>query len=299
MAALVLPPSKGSLGEAPGMLVALPRGYGAQTHYRLDGAAEHPLVILLNGINDFSFRYDLLAPALIAAGKRVLRFDAYGRGWSGTPPGALFDLDMHRRQLEELLEFLGISDGRKILIAHSMGCITAVSYACAHAEKVERLVLMAPAGVMQPPFPGFAAAQKCLRCCTCLLKCLGGGDPPPGDFFQLEDTDVKRLSDWNLEWTRAHLKVNGSIAFATSAAYMPLTSMESHIRSMADCEYDVLLLRADQDPMVILREQDLSIYRTALGPRLSEKLIANTGHCFFLEKHDETLEAILAFTQNS
>lgn len=48
-------------------------GSTVPTHYRLEGPPEGHLVVLLHGINNFSFSYDLMAPALAAAGYRILR----------------------------------------------------------------------------------------------------------------------------------------------------------------------------------------------------------------------------------
>eukprot|EP00440_Ansanella_granifera_P011751 gb/GFBE01012764.1/.p1 GENE.gb/GFBE01012764.1/~~gb/GFBE01012764.1/.p1 ORF type:complete len:302 (+),score=56.85 gb/GFBE01012764.1/:1-906(+) len=296
---MCLPPD-GGLGPAPGQMAALASGQGAMTHYRLEGPADGRLVVLIHGINDFSFRFDMLAPALAGASFRVLRYDAYGRGWSGTPPGARFDADMHLQQLEELVSHIGAAGTPLSIIAHSMGAITAVLYCASHADQVERLVLMAPAGIMQAPFPGFSLAQKCLQCCSCLLGMVGGSNPPPGDFHDLDDAKVKALSSWNLAWTRAHLGANGGLAFASSAARMPLISLQPAVEALAGakekpCTYPVLILRADHDPMVVLREKDIAVYKEALGSRVSDRLISSAAHCFFLERSEETLGALLEF----
>ena len=56
------------------------------THYQLHGSTNDPLVILLHGIGDFSYRFQAMVSALIAAHNQVLTFDFYGRGRSSPAP---------------------------------------------------------------------------------------------------------------------------------------------------------------------------------------------------------------------
>ena len=108
---LLAPPSNAGqgLGPPPGTILSQPAQEGgaaaAGTHYILDGPQDAGmLVVCIGGINDFSVRFGCLAHALLQGqlGVQVLRYDAYGRGWSSAPRGARFDLAFHVSQLEHV-----------------------------------------------------------------------------------------------------------------------------------------------------------------------------------------------------
>ena len=87
----------------------------------------------------------------------MLRYDLYGRGWSSdVPRGFHYDALAHFEQLRSLLDELGLSDRPLTLLAHSMGACIAMDFAV--RRSVVQLVLLAPAGAMKAPFPGFRGA---------------------------------------------------------------------------------------------------------------------------------------------
>jgi 3-oxoadipate enol-lactonase len=59
---------------------------GARFHYRLDGAADAPIIVLSNSLGTNLAMWDAQIPAL-AQKYRVLRFDSRGHGLSGVAPG--------------------------------------------------------------------------------------------------------------------------------------------------------------------------------------------------------------------
>ncbi|MFH1985048.1 MAG: alpha/beta hydrolase [Pseudomonadota bacterium] len=125
----------------PGDFVKLSDGV---THYEWQGPESGPVVVLVHGFSTPMYNWDKNGPALVAAGFRVLRYDLFGRGLSDRPAAdyseALFD-----RQLTELLEALKIP-GPVRLVGLSMGGAIATIFAARHPEKVDKLVLVAPAG---------------------------------------------------------------------------------------------------------------------------------------------------------
>jgi len=319
---LAFPPKDGqghpTLGPCPGKLVSLPggshpgstAGTHAQTHYKLTpcaaGGAARRAVVYVNGICDLSLRADLMAAEVAAAGHAFLQYDHYGRGWSGTPIKATFDADQHVRQLRELLEATGLAGGPRkvVLVAHSMGGCVAVHFARKHPGLVAGLVLMAPAGVMQPPVPGFTCVQSCMPfVIRGVLK--AQKEAPPGDFYDLDQPRVAALNEWTQQWGTANTARNSSRALACSAAAMPLASSHAAVRALGkgDCArhpFPVLLLRPERgkDPMVVLRPRDVAVYAKALGGRFTDRVVGGAGHCFYLEKAAETHAEVLAFLRS-
>jgi pimeloyl-ACP methyl ester carboxylesterase len=117
-------------------------------HYELTGPSEAPTVALVHGALTPMFVWDALVPDLREAGLRVLRYDNYGRGFSDRPR-ARYDDGLYLRQLAELLDELAIE--RPVHLAGvSQGGAIATAYAARYPDEVDRLALMAPAGLPRP-----------------------------------------------------------------------------------------------------------------------------------------------------
>jgi|APFEC2959095136_1045048.scaffolds.fasta_scaffold00103_46 pimeloyl-ACP methyl ester carboxylesterase len=129
-------------GAAPGRFADLPSGW---THFRWSGPDEGPVAVLIHGLTTPSFVWEGLTPLLAAKGWRCLSYDLYGRGFSAAVPGRQ-DADFFLRQLGELLDHQGLR-GPVTLVGYSMGGAIAAAFAARHPGRVERLVLVAPAGL--------------------------------------------------------------------------------------------------------------------------------------------------------
>ena len=76
----------------------------------------------------------------------VVALDFYGHGLSSCP-SKKYNLDLFVTQVERLFMHLGIDRGRKVnLVGFSLGGAVAVGFARKFPDKIERLVLIAPAG---------------------------------------------------------------------------------------------------------------------------------------------------------
>ncbi len=128
--------------DAPGEFAELS---GGLTHYRWDGPEDGPVLVCIHGLTTPSFVYDTLVPGLVDLGFRVLRYDLWGRGYSDRTGG---DQTRHFfiRQLRELLQDQGI-EGPVTVMGYSMGGSIATVYAAEEADRVQRLILLAPAGL--------------------------------------------------------------------------------------------------------------------------------------------------------
>jgi len=127
---------------APGEFADLSRGV---THYQWLGPEGGPLVVCVHGLTTPSFVWEGIAPRLAEAGYRVLTYDLYGRGYSDRPRGVQ-EAEYFTAQLEELLEHLGV-DERFTLVGYSMGGSISACYAAQNPERLNRMILLAPAGM--------------------------------------------------------------------------------------------------------------------------------------------------------
>ena len=143
--------------KAQGSFVDLPAG---NTHYELKG--EGKLVVLVHGYSTPYFIYDKLFNRFVADGYQVLRYDLFGRGLSERVAGD-YTTALFCEQLEQLLE--AVVPGKTfLLVGTSMGGSITTEFVKRHPEKVEKLILLAPAGMdsFKAPFymkmckiPGF------------------------------------------------------------------------------------------------------------------------------------------------
>ncbi len=131
---------------APGQFAGTP---GGPTHYCWHGPREGRLAVCVHGLTTPSPIFDPLVTELVAQGYRVLTYDLPGRGF--TPPRAgEQDARFFTEQLEALLEDLGIEEV-DLLVGYSMGAAIATAFTAVRADRVERLVLLAPVGFVYDP----------------------------------------------------------------------------------------------------------------------------------------------------
>ena len=129
--------------QAPGAFAALSDG---QIHYRWHGPDTGPVIVMTHGFSTPNFIFEQNAEALAEQGYRVLTFDHFGRGWSDRPKGP-YSVDFYDRALLELTETLGIDDPFG-LVGLSMGGVIAAEFAARHPERVSKLALFVPAGLV-------------------------------------------------------------------------------------------------------------------------------------------------------
>ncbi|HXJ80144.1 MAG TPA: alpha/beta fold hydrolase [Candidatus Methylomirabilis sp.] len=117
---------------------------GIDLHYVSSG--QGPVTVLVHGLGGFaeSWRGTLAA---LQPHSQVIALDLPGFGQSAKP-NRRYTLGFFGRVLEEFLEALAFERVR--LVGHSLGGAVALTFAVAHAERVERLALLAPA---VPGFP--------------------------------------------------------------------------------------------------------------------------------------------------
>lgn len=119
---------------------------GPDLYYEDHGAGPHVLVIAHGALGSVAFAetFGLSASTLARRGLRVIAYDARGHGRSGHSTAASdYDKRALADELRMLLDALGLT--RVSICGSSMGATTALVFAQAHPERVERLVLRSPA----------------------------------------------------------------------------------------------------------------------------------------------------------
>lgn len=141
-------------GRAPGEFAALE---GGVTHYRWHGSRSERVLVLVHGLTTPSWVFDGLIRGFLGMRYRVLTYDLYGRGYSDRARGPQ-TLEFHTRQLGQLLDEIGINVP-VTLLGYSMGGAIATRFAATESDRVERLILLAPAGMGYEPSKFLAVAR--------------------------------------------------------------------------------------------------------------------------------------------
>jgi len=119
-------------------------------NYKLWGRGDgvRPLVVTIHGLMGSLSTFASMAKTLVTFGYDVLTFDLFGFGLSDAPDSR-FDARTYAKQTIELLSHIGYPEGSRFhLIGYSMGGLVAIELATQMPERIERLVLVAPAGLV-------------------------------------------------------------------------------------------------------------------------------------------------------
>lgn len=149
------PMGKKARRTAPGQFAQLSDGL---THYQWHGPTKGPVMVMIHGQTTPSWVFAGLVPGLTIMGFRVLTYDLYGRGFSDcprTPQTRHFFI----RQLRELLDEVGVGPEFS-LFGYSMGGAIATIFAAEEPDRIDRLILLAPAGMDYTPAPLLATARR-------------------------------------------------------------------------------------------------------------------------------------------
>ncbi|MDG5495779.1 alpha/beta hydrolase [Niveispirillum sp. BGYR6] len=122
-------------------------------HVRQEGPAGAPVLVMIHGNASQLQSWDGWA-ADLSRDYRVIRYDLAGHGLTGPDPAGSYGPERDAAQLLALLDALGVQ--RASLIGNSLGGQIAWTFAAAHPDRVEKLVLVAPGGY---PLPGIGFGQ--------------------------------------------------------------------------------------------------------------------------------------------
>lgn len=125
--------------------IALPSG--ARAHYRMQGNDEGKTIVLLHGSNASLHTWEPWIEAL-EDDHLVIAVDLPGHGLTGNTPKDDYTYPGMVNFLHEFTETLGIK--RFVLGGNSMGGGVSLSYALAHPDTLEALLLLDSAGIKAP-----------------------------------------------------------------------------------------------------------------------------------------------------
>lgn len=243
---------------------------GLDTYYTLEGSG--PAVVLLHGWGASS--QSLQAPAAaLAAEFRVLTVDLPGFGWSDPPPVA-WGSSEYADHVRAVLDAQGI--GRAALLGHSFGGRVAIQIAARTPERVERLVLVASAGLRRRRRPRDYARLGVTK----VLKGLAGLPVVGGLGRPLLRRWAERVGSRDY---KAAGRMRPTLVRLVNEDLAPM---------LQEIPVPTLLLWGDQDQEVP-REAVLTMASRIKGARLL--VFPGAGHFPFLDAPERFAEALRGF----
>jgi len=245
-----------------------------------------PLVVLVPGMGDLRATYDLVAPALVEAGYRVVVTDLRGHGDSDTDFRAYGDT-VTAADLVALVEHLDA--GAAVLVGSSMGGSAAVIAAADRPELVRGVVMLA--GFLREPLsPAMSAVARLAyrvlfarpwgaAAWTWYVRtALSKGRPTPG-------LDARLVLLRSTFADPARLR-----AFRRLTVALDHREVESRL---TDVRTPVLAVYGDKDPDFSDAEAELAFARESVGAE--GVVLEEVGHYPHLQARDEVLAAVLTF----
>jgi pimeloyl-ACP methyl ester carboxylesterase len=288
---MVRNPERSALDEtarkgAPGRFVQLSDGV---THYRIDGPDTGRVVVLAHGFSVPLYIWDSTAAHLAAAGYRVLRYDAFGRGWSDRPDVS-YDDKLYERQLGELLDSLRIT-GKVDFGGVSYGGFATGVYTGRHPDRVRSLILVDPVAGTTPPTmrPIDLPVVGPYIFQTMAVPTMDKGQA--SDFI-----DPARFPDWD-ERYRGQMKYKGfGRALRSTQLARRGMDMDTVYKRVAAGNFPVLLIWGVKDQTVPFERNEL--VRKAI-PAAEFHAMEKSAHLPILEEAARTDSIVIAFLKKA
>lgn len=278
--------------QAGGSFISLADGV---CHYELfspspagKGLGNRPTIVLIHGFSVPYFIWDPTFDFLTQSGLRVLRYDLFGRGYSDRPH-TRYDIDLYVRQLGGLLDALGPREP-VTLAGLSLGGAIAVNFMERHPERVDKLILIDPAGAGAIRLAPLLDLVK-LPILPELILGLAGDEGLLKSIAK--DVYDPKLVDKFIDRYRPQMKIKGfKRALLSTVRCGMLGDFSEAFRRAGTQNKPTLLFWGRDDTTVPFEHSD--IVRACI-PQVEFHVIAGAGHIPHYEKPQEVNPILLEF----
>ena len=273
-----------------------------QYHYLDEGDPAAPPLLMLHGNPTWSFYYRHLIPGLSKT-HRVIVPDHIGCGLSDKPQNYAYTLENHIRNLEALIEHLGLQ--KPSIVMHDWGGIIGMGYATRHPENISRLIVLNTGAFHMKP----GAIPLCIHLCR--LPVIGQLAVQGLNAFAGLATflAVKRTGGMDATTRAGYLAPYNSwknrigvhrfirdIPFSPShISYGTLDAIDTGLERLTD--HPMLIIWGDKD-FVFTTKDFLAVWRQRF-PRAEVMLLEDAGHYVVEDAHEQMLPHMIGFLQRS
>ncbi len=276
------------------------------THYKVVGPEDSTdIVCCIHGIGSYHAKFDELGSFLSSAGFKVVQYDLIGRGHSSNHKSEKFGAEEHLEQLHTLItKTLKISVPIH-LIAHSMGGALAALYANNYPQAIKSLVLLAPAGLMDPgPLP-------LIRNVSCIAGIAKSVLKPRetqhknwrNDFHNHTELFLEREEEMVRSMSLMYDNNPGAFeAFWRSVLEFPLYGLGEQVGQLAQHDHLSVFVMWGKEDIAVPFKPSFARWQSALEGQkcaFSSKVLDKAGHGFLLEYPEQTHKDILSFLNST
>ena len=274
--------------SASGTFIELSKGL---THYRLFGPQSGKTVVFIHGIAGPLGIWQHVTDPLRRQGFQILQYDLYGRGYSDRPDGP-YDIDLYINQLHDLLSGLSI-ELPVTLVGWSLGGMISVVYAARHPKLINRLVLIAPAGI-EVSLPAISRVAIIPLLGEILMSLMGRPmllrSLAKGLHIKDLEGDYRSLVSEQMQY-RGYLR-----SFLSTLRHCAFKDASEDYRTVGNSRLPVLMISGSEDHSIPLSA------RKRIGeliPSLEYKVLPDTGHIPHFERPEEVCQLLLNFISSA
>jgi len=271
-----------------GLFIKLPCGY---THYKIEGNENGEWCVLVHGYATPLFIYDKVAERLVNEGYHVLRYDLLGRGLSERVK-ATYNPDLFARQLDEITKAI-IGDDSFNLFGTSMGGTITTTYAASHQDKVKKLVLLAPAGMIFEA-PGYMKLSKVKGVGELVFKTIGPKVLTKGCASEIIYSGEKVKLDY-IDKFAYHLQFKGMMECT-------LSSLRNTILNFDLSQKGYYGLQGSNIPILVIwgtNDHTMPYYQAErmkkIIPQMNLITYEGSGHIFLYDEGERTMNDVIPF----
>lgn len=281
----------GERSKAQGNFISLPCG---NTHYEMKGEGE--TCVLVHGYATPYFIYDKVFDRLVNEGYRVIRYDLLGRGLSERVKTD-YTPELFAKQLRELTQAL-IGDEKFYLFGTSMGGSIVTAFCRFYPNYVEKLVLLAPAGMdtFKPPFYMHLTSAPVLG--DILFSIIGGG------------TLLKKCAS-ELIYSGEDVEKYYMESFAYTIQYKgfhqcTLSSLRNTILNTKETVKGYFSVAQQKVPMLVIwgtKDKTMPYYQIdrmrEICPHGKFETFEGSGHIFLFDEGERTMNIVMPFIKEN
>ncbi|BAQ66805.1 type I polyketide synthase [Geminocystis sp. NIES-3709] len=259
------------------------------------GNPDHPLIVLVHGILDQGYGWDMVARSIAKKGYYIVAPDLRGHGKSDhVAKGCSYNLLDFVADLDSLTNQL--TDKPFVLVGHSLGTMITSIFTSMRPQKVSKLVLLEP--ILPVETTSFQLSNL-----TSQLDYLVS--PPASPIYGDVETVGQRLQTATPDLTadfalKLAQRITKPVENGVTFTYSPLLTTRAGIVNSIQRQQYLQMLSNLTLPLTIIygdrsnfnREEDLEAQQLAMAQ--ANKIIIKGGHNLHLEKPNDVVSAILS-----
>jgi N-formylmaleamate deformylase len=259
---------------------------GIKLHYTRTGGDKPPMV-LAHGITDNGLCWTAVAEVLEDA-YDIVMVDARGHGKSDSPENGDYGWKAHAEDINGVVEGLGLD--KPIVLGHSMGAMSALTYAALYPDSPRAILLEDPSPQWEQPGRSpetIAERRQGFRDRILSLK-----DKTREEIIALQREAEPGWSDKELEpWADAKIHVNVAVADLLIRDKNNTMDWSSKLPAVS-CP--TLLITAEVDRGAIVTLKAVEQVRSFI-PHIQVESVADAGHCIHRDEFDAYMDIVQNF----